>query len=139
MSGQVTALAAASPRHKGTLFGRHTSGPCGGRKEGPQGRNESVNPLALRQRGTITKPLPWGTAAVVEERESYPGVQLQWDLAVGVTRFLPEAFTEHDHLVLHGPRSAEGLLIGHKHSLSMTLKYVMNYRKYCSRYFYSLQ
>ena len=32
---------------------RLTSGPCGGRKEGPQGCNGSVNPLALRQRGTI--------------------------------------------------------------------------------------
>ena len=36
--------------------GRCTSGPCGGRKEGPQGRNGSVNPLALRRRGTIIKP-----------------------------------------------------------------------------------
>ena len=29
---------------------------CGGRKEGPQGRNGSVNPLRLRRRGTIAKP-----------------------------------------------------------------------------------
>ena len=36
---------------------RLTSGPCGGRKEGPQGRNGSVNPLALRQRGTLIRPL----------------------------------------------------------------------------------
>ena len=39
------------------FFGRCTSGPCGGRKEGLQGRNGSVNPLALRRRGTIAQHL----------------------------------------------------------------------------------
>ena len=57
VSGPNTALALASPRSKDTLFERCTSGPCGGHKEGPQGRNGSVNPLAVRQHGTITKPL----------------------------------------------------------------------------------
>ena len=55
MSGHITALAAALPRSKVIILGRRTSDPCGGRKEGPQGRNGSVNPLALRRRGTITK------------------------------------------------------------------------------------
>ena len=50
MSGPITALAAASPQRK------VTSGPCGGGEEGPQGRNGSVNPLALHRRGTITMP-----------------------------------------------------------------------------------
>ena len=45
VSGPITALAAESPRCKVTDFGRSTSGPCGGRKEGPQGRNSSVTPL----------------------------------------------------------------------------------------------
>ena len=35
-SGPITALAAASPRLEVTIFGRRTSGPCGGRKEGPK-------------------------------------------------------------------------------------------------------
>ena len=56
VSGLITALAAASPQCKVTISGRRTSGRCGGRKEGPQGRNGSVNPLALLQRGTITEP-----------------------------------------------------------------------------------
>ena len=43
-------------RRKVNIFGRRTSGPRGGRKEGPQGRKGSVNPLALHRRGTITKP-----------------------------------------------------------------------------------
>ena len=30
---------------EGTIFGRRTSGPCGGRKEGTQGRKGSVTPL----------------------------------------------------------------------------------------------
>ena len=48
VSGPITsALGAASPRRKVNIFGRHTSGPCGGRKEGPQGCNGSVNPLAF--------------------------------------------------------------------------------------------
>ena len=61
LSEPITALAAASPQRKVTrrLQKRRTSGPCGGRKEGPQGRNGSVNPLALRQCGTI-----------IQERES---------------------------------------------------------------------
>ena len=37
MSGPITGLPAASPRHKVQIFGRRTSGPRGGRKEGPQG------------------------------------------------------------------------------------------------------
>ena len=48
--GPITALAAASPRRKVNIFGRRTSGPCGGRKEGSQGRNGSINPLGLRRR-----------------------------------------------------------------------------------------
>jgi hypothetical protein len=48
VSGPITALTAK--------IGRRTSGPCGGGKEGPQGRNGSVDPLALRRSGTITKP-----------------------------------------------------------------------------------
>ena len=50
VSWPITALAAAS---RVNIFERRTSGPCGGRKEGPQGRYGFVNPLALRQRGTI--------------------------------------------------------------------------------------
>uniref|UniRef100_A0A8C5ADR3 Endosome-lysosome associated apoptosis and autophagy regulator 1 n=1 Tax=Gadus morhua TaxID=8049 RepID=A0A8C5ADR3_GADMO len=38
---------------KVTLFGRRTSGPWGGRRDGPQGRNGSVNPLALGLHPTI--------------------------------------------------------------------------------------
>ena len=57
VSGPITALAAASPRHKVTIFRRRASGPRGGRKEGQQGCNGSVNPLALRRHGTITEPL----------------------------------------------------------------------------------
>ena len=56
VSGPITALVAASPQLKVRIFGRRTPGPCGGRKEGPQGHNGSVNPLALRQRGTIISP-----------------------------------------------------------------------------------
>ena len=41
VSGPITALAAASDRRKVTFFGRRTSGPCSGRKEGPQGCNWS--------------------------------------------------------------------------------------------------
>ena len=55
-SGPITALATASPQRKVNVFGRHTSGPDGEGKEGPHGRNGSVNPPALRQRTTITKP-----------------------------------------------------------------------------------
>ena len=36
LSGPITALAAASPRLEVTIFWRRTSGPCGGRKEGPK-------------------------------------------------------------------------------------------------------
>ena len=43
-SGPITALAAASPQQKVTISGRSTSGPHGGRKEGPQGRKGSVRP-----------------------------------------------------------------------------------------------
>ena len=58
VSGPITALAAALHRRKVRIYGRRTtSGPRGGRKEGPQGRNGSVNPLALRRRETITEPL----------------------------------------------------------------------------------
>ena len=56
-SGPITALAAASPRWKVTISGRRTSGPCGGRKEGPQGRQGSVTPLVVRERGTINSSL----------------------------------------------------------------------------------
>ena len=56
MCGPITALVDASPRPKDKVFGRHTSGPCDGRKEGLQGRNGSVNPLALREHGTIISP-----------------------------------------------------------------------------------
>ena len=59
VSGPITALAAVSPRRKVNIFGRCTSGPWGGRKEGLQGRNGSVNPLALRPRGTIISPWPF--------------------------------------------------------------------------------
>ena len=45
VSGPITALAAASPRWKVKICVRRTSGPCGGRKEGPQGSNGSVTPL----------------------------------------------------------------------------------------------
>ena len=47
VSGPITALAAASPQRKVTIFGRRTSGPCGGRKEGPQGRKGSVTPCVV--------------------------------------------------------------------------------------------
>ena len=57
VSRPITALAAASPQRKVNIFGRRTSGPCGGRKKGPQGRNGSLNPLALGRRRTITEPL----------------------------------------------------------------------------------
>ena len=57
VSGPITALAAASPRKKVTILGRRTSGPCGWRKEGPQGCNGSVNTLVLCRRGTIISPL----------------------------------------------------------------------------------
>ena len=53
----ITAFAAAPPRRKVTISGRRRSGLCGGPKEGPQGRNGSVNLLVLRWRGTIISPL----------------------------------------------------------------------------------
>ena len=56
VSGPITALAAASPRQKVYIFGRRMPGPCGVRKEGPQGRQGSVTPFALRQRPAITEP-----------------------------------------------------------------------------------
>uniref|UniRef100_A0A8C5FVJ0 Si:dkey-16l2.17 n=1 Tax=Gadus morhua TaxID=8049 RepID=A0A8C5FVJ0_GADMO len=37
-------------------FPTRTSGPCDGREEAPQGRKGSVNPLGLRERGTIISP-----------------------------------------------------------------------------------
>ena len=48
------------------MFGRGTLGPCGGCEEGvyghdTQGCNGSVNPLALRQLGTITNAFSWFT------------------------------------------------------------------------------
>ena len=58
-SGPITGLAAASPQRKVIIFGSRMSGPYGGRKEGPQRGNWSVNPLALCQRPTITKPNVW--------------------------------------------------------------------------------
>ena len=54
VSGPITALADASPQWKVTIFGRRTSGPCAGHKEGPQGRKGSVTPL--RKRETIISP-----------------------------------------------------------------------------------
>ena len=48
VSGLITILAAASPRRKVYIFERRMSGPRGGCKDGPQGRNGSINPLALR-------------------------------------------------------------------------------------------
>ena len=59
VSGPITALAAASPQQKVTISGRRTSGPRGGRKEGPQGRKGVHEPLALREHGTIISPLKW--------------------------------------------------------------------------------
>ena len=53
ISGPITALAVASPQRKVTISGRRTSGPHGGRKEGPQGRKG----LLLRERGTRISPL----------------------------------------------------------------------------------
>ena len=52
VSGPITALASASRRRKVKISGRRTSGPGGGRKEGPQGRKGSVTPLR-----TISSPL----------------------------------------------------------------------------------
>ena len=43
--GPITALEAASSRRKVKNLGRCTSGPCGGRKEGPLGRKGSLTPL----------------------------------------------------------------------------------------------
>ena len=53
------------PRRKATISGRRRSGPCGGRKEGPKGRDGSVTPPpppppALLQRGTMISPLGFG-------------------------------------------------------------------------------
>ena len=56
VSGPITALTAASPQRKVTFFGRRTSGPRGGRKEGPRGRKGVRNPFVLRERGTIISP-----------------------------------------------------------------------------------
>ena len=56
VSRPITFLAAAS-RRTVNIFGRRRPGPCRERIEGPQGRNGSVNPLVLRRRTTITKPL----------------------------------------------------------------------------------
>ena len=57
VSGPITALASASPRRKVTIFGRRTSGPGGGRKEGPRGAKGVRKPLALRKRRTINSSL----------------------------------------------------------------------------------
>ena len=57
VSGPIKALAAASPRRKDKMFGRHMSGPCGGRKEVPEENYGSIIPLALRRRRTIISPL----------------------------------------------------------------------------------
>ena len=51
VSGSIAALAAASPQREVTISGRRTSGPCGGRKEGPQGRKGSVSPLGCVNAG----------------------------------------------------------------------------------------
>ena len=47
MSGPITTLAAKSPRHKVTFSVRRTSGPCGGRKEGPQGKWKHNQPFSV--------------------------------------------------------------------------------------------
>ena len=52
VSGPMTALAAASPQRKVTLFGRRASGPCGGHKEGPQGHKGSITPLRCANMGS---------------------------------------------------------------------------------------
>jgi hypothetical protein len=56
VSGPITALAAVSPRREVNIFGRCMSGPWGGRKEGPHGRNGFLSPRALCQIPTLTKP-----------------------------------------------------------------------------------
>ena len=55
VNGPITALAAASPRRNATIFGRRTSGPCGGRKEGRSVLHASVGgwPRATR-RGLVS-------------------------------------------------------------------------------------
>ena len=56
VKGPITALAATSPRRKVKRFGRRESGPCGGRKEVPQGRNGSINPLCVASTGNHNQP-----------------------------------------------------------------------------------
>jgi hypothetical protein len=56
VSGPITALAAASPPQKVNIFWGRTSGPYGGRKEGRKDVRGSVNPIALRRRGTTPEP-----------------------------------------------------------------------------------
>ena len=57
MSGPITALVAASPRRKVTIFWRRTSGRCDGRKEGLQERQGYLAPFALHERGTMISPV----------------------------------------------------------------------------------
>ena len=61
-----------------SIVGRGTSGPCSGHKEGPQGRNGSVNPLALRQRPTVTLTLTQSMGGTeVREGERSENTQLE--------------------------------------------------------------
>ena len=55
--GPITALTVCRLEARLQFFRRRTLGPCGGRKEGPQRRKGSVNPLAFCRRGAITKTL----------------------------------------------------------------------------------
>ena len=57
ITANAAALVFALPQRMSRIFGRCTSGPCGGRKGGPQGCNGSVSPLALCQHGSITQAL----------------------------------------------------------------------------------
>ena len=77
VSGPMTALAAASPQHKVTIFGRRTSGSYGGHKEGPQGRKGSISPLHCVECRTINSPLEliptkWKLILIYSCRSTWP-------------------------------------------------------------------
>ena len=59
VSGPITALVAAwkVPQRKVTIFGKRTSGPCGGCKEGLQGRKGSITPLRCMNDHDHNQPL----------------------------------------------------------------------------------
>ena len=65
VSGPITALAAASPRRKVTIFGRRTSGPCSGRKEGPQGRKGVRKPPCVASTWNHNQPFSLPSARYV--------------------------------------------------------------------------